>query len=311
MIYALLASVLVGMTAIFLILAVARVANASTDFEKFQQEIDDLNKSELDLDRKPVDEINPKSWTGFWLRLYNNTGRIATSPAQPGRLAIIGALIMFGVGFLVWPRDVIAGIGFAAGFLVCLRIYFLFEAKRRMKTLEKQLPQLISGLRANLQASQTPQAALMNVAEEMPSPLGDELKALRNDIEVNVPLEEALDRMAQRVPSREIKFLVSAIQIAIASGADLDPQLIVIQTVIDNRTKMRQKLASAIAEVQPALLVSGIMIPAAFIFSLYSDPSNKTFWFSFNGLVAAGVVAALYAAGMLISKKLVNGVEKT
>lgn len=226
-------------------------------------------------------------------------------------MPIIVALVAFGVGFLVWPGDPVAGLAFALLSLVAIRMYYIFEANRRTKTLEKQLPLLISGMRANLQANATAQAAIVAVAEEIPSPLGDELRILRNDIELNVKLEEALGRLSERVPSREIKFLISAIEIAVKSGTDLDPQLVIIQDVVDKRTRIRQRLASALAEVQPALLVSGIMIPAALVFNFYSDPANKAFWFSFNGLIALGIVGFLYAIGLFISKKLVEGVEKT
>lgn len=311
MILAILAAILVGVTGIFLVLGVWRIATGSQQTKDFIISISQLTVSEIESDREEKIVAEPKSWSGYWLKLYINTGRIPVNADSPGRLPIIIALISFGVGFLVWPGDPIAGLAFAGISVAAVRMYYIFEANRRTKTLEKQLPLLISGMRANLQANQTAPAAIMAVAEEIPSPLGDELKILRNDMQLNVELEEALGRLAERVPSREIKFLISAIEIAIKSGTDLDPQLVIIQDVIDKRTRLRQRLASALAEVQPALLVSGIMIPAALVFNFYSDPANKAFWFSFNGLIALGVVGFLYATGLFISKKLVEGVEKT
>lgn len=311
MILAILAAILVGVTGIFLVLGVWRIATGSQQTKDFIISINHITDSELESDREEKIVAEPKSWSGYWLKLYINTGRLPVNADSPGRLPIIVALIAFGVGFLVWPGDPIAGLAFAGISVAAIRMYYIFEANRRTKTLEKQLPLLISGMRANLQANQTPSAAIMAVAEELPSPLGDELKLLRDEMKLNVPMEEALGKLSERVPSREIKFLVSAINIAVKSGTDLDPQLVIIQEVVDNRTRLRQRLASALAEVQPALLVSGIMIPAALVFSFYSDPANKAFWFSFNGLIAVGIVGFLYATGLFISKKLVEGVEKT
>jgi Flp pilus assembly protein TadB len=310
-ILAILAAILVGVTGVFLVLGVWRVASGSQRTKDFIISINEITDSELESDREEKIVAEPKSWSGYWLKLYINTGRIPVNAEAPGRLPIILALISFGVGFLVWPGDPVAGFVFSLLSLAAVRMYYIFEANRRTKTLEKQLPLLISGMRANLQANQTAPAAIMAVAEEIPSPLGDELKILRNDMQLNVELTEALGRLSERVPSREIKFLVSAINIAVKAGTDLDPQLVIIQDVVDKRTRLRQRLASALAEVQPALLVSGIMIPAALVFNFYSDPANKAFWFSFNGLIALGIVGFLYATGLFISKKLVEGVEKT
>lgn len=310
MILAILAAILVGAVAVFLVLGLGRTANQSTHMEQFAKDIKNITVSELDSDKKEEIKIESGSWNGFWLKKAINTGRIPKTLEQPGRQAIIYALVTFGVGFLIWPRDVFGGLLFSVLALFALNLYYNFEAKRRTKTLEKQLTLMLSSLSANLRANQTPQSSLIAIADDIPSPLGDELKLVKSDLELNVPLNNALDKMAERVPSREIKFLVAAIEIAIDSGADLEPQLVIIQEIVDNRTRIQQRLSSALASVQPALLVSGIIIPAGLIFSFYSDPANKAFWLSFYGLVAAGVVGFLYALGLFISKKLVDGVEK-
>ena len=310
MILAILAAILVGATALFLVLSIARASTTSTEYEKFQQSIIDINKSELESDSKKEGYIDTKTWSGFWLQLVVNTGRVIENPDAPGRGAIVSALVAGAVGFLVWPRDILAGIVFAIGALILGQGYLKYEAKKRTRTLERQLPLLISGLRANLQANQTPESALISVSEEMPAPLGDELKTMSRELAVNVKLSEALTRLADRVPSRDIQFLVSAIKIATDSGADLDPQLKIIQEIVDNRTRLQQKLAAAVASVNPTIWVSAITIPAMFVFQFFSSPQNKDFWFSLYGFICLVIVGFLYAVGLFISKKLVDGVEK-
>lgn len=305
-----LAAMLVGAVAIFLMLGLRRVAVRSTKLEKFEQDIANLTASEITSDTKEEIAIDEKSWSGFWLKKYISTGRIPANLEQPGRFAIVVAVVSFGIGFLIWPGDFFGGLLFAGLSLAGINLYYNFERKRRTQVLERQLTLMISSLSANIRANQTPTASLINIADDVPSPLGDELRLLKNDLEVNVPLSEALKKFSDRVPSRELKFLISAIEIAIESGADLEPQLTIIQGIVDNRTRIRQKLASALASVQPALLISGIMIPAGLIFSFYSDKTNQQFWTSFNGLIALAIVAFLYAMGLFLSKKLVDGVEK-
>lgn len=302
-------SLLLGTTVMFLMFGIARASSKTAELDAFRKSIEDINKSELEEEKKKEDYIDTKTWSGYWLHLFLNTGRTPTAPSQPGNIAVVLSIVAGAVGFLVWPRDIVAGLVFAFVSLFLMRWYYRYESKKRMTTLERQLPMLISGIRANLQANQTPQSALEQVADEMPSPLGDELRIMKAELQVSVPLEEALTRLAERVPSRDIQFLVSAIKIAVTSGADLDPQLAIIQTIVDNRTRLQQKLASAIASVNPTIWVSAVVIPAMFIFQFFTNDNTRPFWFSIPGIVCMIVVAFLYGLGLFISKKMVDGVE--
>lgn len=300
-----------GLMFLFAGLGLRRLSEKSPEHDEWAERMAAINDTEVNDQEKEEIKINTNTWWGYWLKIYMNTGRIPDNTNNPGNLAIVLAVVAFGIGYLVWPRDIMAGAAFAVGVLIVMRTFFNFEVKKRVKTLEKQLPLLISSMQANLQANATPQAALVASADEIPSPLGDELQLLKKDLAFSVPMAKALKNLSERVPSREMKFLISSIEIAIDSGANPAPQLEVIQGIITQRTRIRQKLESAVAEVQPALVVSGVTIPASFIFSVYSSPENRDFWLSFYGLIGAGVVVFLYAVGMFISKKLVDGVENT
>lgn len=305
-------SALVGLALLFLVLGIARQVHNPAEHDDFMERLSNVTSSEIE-DELEEDENNKSGfdWTQYWYKLYQNTGRRSPDVATPSRLALGVALLGGGVGFFIWPGDIMGGIALLAGAPFILRGFFLIEVKRRSKALEKQLPLLLSGMRANLQANLTPQQALIAVADDIPSPLGDELKILKADLGVNVPLEMSLRNLADRVPSREIKFLVASIEIAVSSGSDLDPQLQTIESIVDQRTRIRQKLASAVANAQPAIFVSAIIIPAGFLFSFYSSDTNKEYWTTFVGLLTGAGVALLYIAGLIISKKLVDRIENS
>lgn len=297
-----------GLVALFLALGLGRFISRPADEELFDAQLADLRRSELE---EATEDETPTGWFAYWDNLYSQTGRTSYTPGTAGKL-VLGVAIFAGVlGGLVWPGDLIGGLGFAVGSIVILHAVFTGEKNKRAKTLDRQLPNLLSSLRAQIQSGATPQQALIKVADDIPSPLGDELKLVKAELNVNVPMEDALTSFAERVKSREIKFLVSSIQIAVNSGSDLDPQLGTIQKIVAQRARISQKLATAVAQVQPALWVSGIIIPGAFVFSYTSSENNKEFWTSFYGLLGLGVVAALYVAGLFISRKLVKGVENT
>jgi tight adherence protein B len=169
------------------------------------------------------------------------------------------------------------------------------------------LPDLLSQLRSNIQAGSTPQQAMMAVADDIPAPLGDELKTLKRDLNVNVALETAMDDLAKRVPSREMKFLVASVEIAVRSGSDLDPQLATIQEIVQQRTRIRQKLRAAVAQVKPTQILAYGAVPLMFFVSTRTS-GNVAYWFGPGIFVLIGAASA-YIAGGLAIRFMVKGVE--
>jgi tight adherence protein B len=216
------------------------------------------------------------------------------------------------VGFFIlpatwWGGFVTVWIGpFAA------RTFLRAEAHKRTHTMEKQLPALLAGIRANLSSGATAQQAIVAVADDVPAPLGDELKALRRDLDVNVALEVALGDLAARVPSREMQFLVSSIEISVRVGADLDPQIRIIEGIVRQRARVRGMIRSAVAQAKPTMWLAYAVVPAMLAYS-FSVPENKTFWLGTDGYgpIILGLIVAMYVACLVVVQTTLKGVENT
>lgn len=303
-------AVMCGLVILFFFLGVGRVITKRDQNEQFHSMIDSLSKSEIDLERNDAGLPDPKTWSGYWYNLAQGAGSKFDNPSTPGIMAMGLSLLGFGIGFLVWPRDILGGIIGIFVALFFIRVFYKHKSKARLALIDRQLPQLLSGIRANLQANLTPQQAIINQAKEIPFPLGAELKTLTEEMAVGITLDTALRNFGQRIPSREIQFLVSAIRIAIQSGADLDPLIATIQRIVVQRTRIANHLRSAVAKAQPAMWVTGIMIPAGYLFSYTSDPKNQAFWLSFPlGLICTIIIAMAYALGLFLAKKQIDRVR--
>lgn len=294
--------------AVTLTLAVIRTVQAPAKRQAFSQALEHVMSSELDIDTAlNKDESTSQNWFQYWATLTDRSGRVVTDPNAPGRTALGVALFTGLFGFLVFPGGPVGLLALPALGLVALRVFLVGEAHKRVMAMEKQLPQLLSGLRANIRAGSTPQQALLTVAEDMPSPLGDEMRMLKRDLNVNVALDVALEGLAARVPSREMKFLVASTEIAVRSGSDLDPQLATIEEIVKQRTRIRQKLRAAVAQVKPTQLLAYGAVPLMLLNSLRMD-DNKAYWFG-HGVLSLILVGMLYAAGGFVIRLMVKGVE--
>lgn len=292
----------------FLGLGIIRYATKSKSSEEFSALVASITQSEIAKEKNASGAPSEKTWTGYWLRLALDSGWKPMNIETPGRLAL--SILGFGLlgGFFILGP--VAGLVAPAGGLMGYVFFLKGKAKARRKLMEGQLPNLISGMRANLAANLTPQQAILSQVGEIPAPLGDELKILQQEVNVNIPLDTALTNLSYRVQSREIKFLVASIKIAISSGVDLDSQLKIIQGIIIQRTKMANHLAAAVASVQPSIIVSAVAIPAGFLFSYYSNEDNQKFWAAPLGWLAIAVIAVLYVVGLIVARRLVHKVEE-
>lgn len=296
-----------GIVVLFLFLGSGKIVLRR---EKKEEDVfDQMFRSEIEIDDADDKMPNPKSWSGFWLKLALSSGQIVQNYSLPGYIAAGIAGIGGFVGFFAWPRNFIGGLALAAGALFVYRAVLQYRANARIKKLEAQLPSLLAGMRANLQANMTPEKALLAMADDVDGPLGEELAIFRNELTVNIPLDTALYNMAQRVPSSEIKFLIASVRLAVASGIDLDPQIEIIQKIVIQRTRIKGHLSVAIAQVQPATIASAVLIPAGLLYSMSASQENSEFWTSLIGIVAFAVVSVLYIVGLFITRAQINKVK--
>lgn len=267
-------------------------------------------KSEIEVTEDESSLPSRKTWVGYWAHLYVESGKVLNNVSLPSYWAISAGVVGFFFGLLVFPRNFFGGIALVAVAILGMRMLLIRQANKRILQIENQLPNLLSGIRANLQANMTPEKALLTLADEFEGPIGEELRILKNEITVNVPLNEALQNMGDRVRSPELKFLVASVKLAVARGVDLDPQIAVIQKIVIQRASIASKLRIAIAQVMPAFGLSVAIIPAGLLYSMSSSPENSAYWSSFMGVITMMVIAALYTVGIFLTRNQINKVKR-
>jgi tight adherence protein B len=300
-------TIMVMICAVSLSLGVTRTLQTPARRAAFDEALAFIGSSELDIDTAlSVDEKPKVGWFDYWAALTERTGAVIKDRKTPGRVAI-------GIGLVSGILGLIA-FGALGGLLVFAGI-FLFKmwlgqgVAKRIRAMDRQLPQLISGLRANLQAGDTPPNALLGVAKDMPSPLGDDLRTLGQDIAANVPLEDALEDLSRRAPSREMQFLITSVLIAIRSGQDLIPQLDTIQQIVAQRARIRGMLAAAVGQVKPANMLALGAFPAGLAYSM-TNADNRSYWMG-SGFLILIVAFVLYALGVIVVRAMVKSVENS
>jgi tight adherence protein B len=132
---------------------------------------------------------------------------------------------------------VAALIGLAAPFL-----YLKYRAGRRLARFEEQFPEALDLLSRAIRAGHAFQTGMGMVADEMTDPVGPEFKKAFDQQNFGLPLKEALNQLAERVPLLDVRFFVTAVTIQRETGGNLAEILDNLAHVVRERFKILRQV---------------------------------------------------------------------
>lgn len=299
-------TIIIGFALVMWIRAMGRKTNKS-----YEEQLNELLKDDIFDDN----ELKPKPlerWTNLWRDLFAQMGwerylDVETSTA--GRDVALGMLIV-AVAASAITQNLFIGPFLALVLGAGLYLVSKNVSSKKSDAISDQLPGFLFALKANIQANETPERAIIKVIDSMPSPLYDDLLIVRNHILSNSTFKEALLDLKTQTANRDLKFLASCMIQATSSGANLEPQIATIQKVLDSRRAVSQEISKAARSASPAIWVSSIAIPGAFVAIFFSSPAAADFWFV-NPIswILLGVIIGLWGLGVFLSRRMVNSIK--
>jgi tight adherence protein B len=177
----------------------------------------------------------------------------------------------------------------------------------RFRKFEEQFPEAIDLIARAMRAGHGLSAGLGMVADEIPQPVGREFRLLYDWQNFGMTLNEALHRFAERVPTLDARFFVTAVLTQRESGGNLSEVLDNLSRVIRERFRIRRQIRvlSAHGRITGAVLCS---LPPALAFYFFVTRPDYIQELSGDPMGVRLVIAAilLQITGMLIIRRLVN-----
>ena len=168
----------------------------------------------------------------------------AGSSLTPGALVLLTLVTALAAGFaahLFVPNLLIAlavgALGAALPAVLLMR-----QRSTRLKRFEEQFPDALDLLSRAIRAGHAFQASMGMVATELPAPVGPEFKQTFEQQNFGLPLREAMNELADRVPLLDVKFFVTAVAIQRESGGNLAEILDNLAHVVRERFKIRRQV---------------------------------------------------------------------
>lgn len=190
-------------------------------------------------------------------------------------LPVLAFLIAVLLGAPLIGGIVVAGIVYAVPGLV-LRS----RRNHRRTDVVRQLPEALQIISNALQTGASVPQAIRAVADVMPEPMGDEFVKLDRDMQLGIPLDQALDRAVARIDSRDMAMVVSAIQVNRQMGGSLATVLETISETIRERQKLKDRVRVLTSQVRVSTRIVTVLPFGVAVVLFLAAPSYMGLMFS-------------------------------
>ncbi|GAA2551361.1 MULTISPECIES: type II secretion system F family protein [Streptomyces] len=194
-----------------------------------------------------------------------------------------------------------------AGLLgVWVAVQFLnWQRQKRIEKFINQLPELARILANATQAGLALRTAIGMAAEELEAPAGEELAKVANQLAVGASMDDALDELADRLPSRELVVLVTTLVLANRAGGQVVSALRNLTETLEERKETRREVRTQLSQVNmTSYAVPVLGVGSLFLMNGVKDGALERMTGSPAGQAAVIIAFGLYAVGFVLIRRL-------
>src|SRR6266508_1376133 len=256
-----------------------------------------------------------------WLnrRVARSSGgdRIARELARAAlkfKVAVYYALVFMStvltalVAYLIHPRIVSAIIGAVIGFFIP-RFYVKRQQTVRLNKFNDQLGDMLNLMVNGLRAGYSTMQAMEAISRELPVPISDEFHRVVQEMQIGITMEKALDNLLRRIPSEDLDFVITAINVQREVGGNLSEILDNISFTIRERVRIKGEIRVMTAQVRTSGIVLSL-IPVFLTLALwFISPDYIGSFFDRGPLCGWGAVVTIVgmiAAGYFVMSKIAD-----
>lgn len=184
--------------------------------------------------------------------------------------------------------------------------YLLWLKNQRLAMFERQLPDALELVSRALRAGHAFSVGLKMVGEEAADPIGKEFRQVFDEVSMGVALPQALDNMAHRIGSVDLRFFITSVLVQRETGGNLAEIIDSLAGLIRQRFELQLRVSALSAEGRiSAVVLFGLpIVVGGLLFKmnpeymglLFADPIGRN-------LAAVGSI--MMVAGAVVMKRMV------
>ena len=226
-----------------------------------------------------------------------SVGEVIASMALLGFLALALTSVLSGAVLLAIASAIVAA---------AVPLWWLRWRKRKVeRKFQSQLLDTIALLASSVRAGHSLLQALENVTSEAPEPTRSAIGLVVREIGLGASQEDALERLADRMPSEDLELIVSAVNVHHQIGGSLAKVLDAISDTIRERVRVSGDIKGLTSQQRySAYILSLLPVAAAAALFLLSPDYAGVLLLPGALRVALISAAVMVLAGFLVMKRL-------
>lgn len=251
--------IIIGGLIIIILLIVGIVVSSNSERSLVEQRLGQY----LDEDSQGADHESQRSvitdWVSKRVEKTSYGDRIARDLARADlkfKVAEYFILIVVSTllgGLLTWfignRHPISALIGVAAG-AFAPRMYVKRQQKQRLQKFNDQLSDMLNLMVNGLRAGYSTMQAMEAISKELPAPICDEFRRVVQEMQIGITMETALENLLRRIPSDDLDFVITAINVQREVGGNLSEILDNISFTIRERVRIKGEVRVLTSQVR-------------------------------------------------------------
>lgn len=202
--------------------------------------------------------------------------------------------------YVVWNSALLAVCGAVVG-LVFPDLYVRASRAIRKQRFRAQLVDVLLVLSSSLRAGLSLTQAIEVVALEMSPPASQEFGRVMKAYRVGRPLEEALQRLNERMASEELNLMMTALLVARETGGDVTRLISQVVTTIREKKKLSEQVQTLTMQGKlQAYVMSALPVVFALMVRTFNPRYYDVLLRDATGQMLLMLAAALWVVGMVL-----------
>lgn len=223
-------------------------------------------------------------------------------------LVFISTVVTGLLAYIIQPFIPSILIGAVIGFFLP-RFYVKRQQTVRLHKFNDQLADMLNLMVNGLRAGYSTMQALEAVSRELPTPISDEFHRVVQEMQIGIPMDKSLENLLRRIPSDDLDFVVTAINVQREVGGNLSEILDTISFTIRERVRIKGEIRVMTASVRTSGAVLS-MIPVFLSLALwFVSPDYIGSFFDRGplcGWLAVGTIVGMIASGYFVMMKIAD-----
>ena len=182
-----------------------------------------------------------------------------------------------------------------------------FLAKRRTNKFTASFSDAMDIIVRGIKSGLPVHDCLKIIGRETAEPLAGEFRRLVESIGMGVTLDQALEKLHERMPTPEVRFFSIVMNIQQKTGGNLAEALNNLSAVLRSRKLMREKVKALSAEATSSAMIIGCLPPGVIMMITVMTPSYMTPMFTdHRGWLMLGASGIWMSLGVFVMVRMIN-----